>query len=67
MPATPNILLQTAAQAKAQAASAKSSAMAADAGDKASSFAKVFADQAPAKPVVTADNSVKPARDKVAA
>jgi flagellar hook-length control protein FliK len=66
MPATPNILLQTAAQAKAQAASAKSSAMAADAGDKASSFAKVFADQAPAKPVVTADNSVKPARDKVA-
>ena len=66
MPATPNILLQTAAQAKAQAASAKSSAMAADAGDKASSFARVFADQAPAKPAVSADNSVKPARDKVA-
>ncbi|MBV4469554.1 flagellar hook-length control protein FliK [Pseudomonas siliginis] len=66
MPATPNILLQTAAQAKAQAASAKSSAMAADAGDKASSFAKVFADQAPVKPAVSADNSVKPARDKVA-
>ena len=66
MPATPNILLQTAAQAKAQAASAKSSAVAADAGDKASSFAKVFADQAPAKPAVGADNSVKPARDKVA-
>ncbi|WP_130929566.1 MULTISPECIES: flagellar hook-length control protein FliK [Pseudomonas] len=66
MPATPNILLQTAAQAKAQAASAKSSAMAADAGDKASSFARVFADQAPAKPAVGADNSVKPARDKVA-
>ncbi|WP_262137961.1 flagellar hook-length control protein FliK [Pseudomonas sp. Marseille-Q5117] len=66
MPATPNILLQTAAQAKAQAASAKSSAMAADAGDKASSFAKVFADQAPAKPAASADNSVKPARDKVA-
>lgn len=66
MPATPNILLQTAAQAKAQAASAKSSAMAADAGDKASSFAKVFANQAPAKPAASADNSVKPARDKVA-
>ncbi|SIR79279.1 flagellar hook-length control protein FliK [Pseudomonas sp. B10] len=66
MPATPNILLQTAAQAKAQAASAKSSAMAADAGDKASTFAKVFADQAPVKPAVSADNSVKPARDKVA-
>lgn len=66
MPATPNILLQTAAQAKAQAASAKSSAMAADAGDKASSFAKVFANQAPAKPAASADNPVKPARDKVA-
>ena len=66
MPATPNILLQTAAQAKAQAASAKSSTVAADAGDKASSFAKVFADHAPAKPAVGADNSVKPARDKVA-
>ncbi|HWH89153.1 MAG TPA: flagellar hook-length control protein FliK [Pseudomonas sp.] len=66
MPATPNILLQTAAQAKAQAASAKSSAMAADAGDKASSFAKVFADQAPSRPAVSTDNSVKPARDKVA-
>lgn len=66
MPATPNILLQTAAQAKAQAAAAKSSAMAADAGDKASSFAKVFADQAPVKPAVSADNSVKPGRDKVA-
>ncbi|AMT87975.1 MULTISPECIES: flagellar hook-length control protein FliK [Pseudomonas] len=66
MPATPNILLQTAAQAKAQAAAAKSSAMAADAGDKASSFAKVFADQAPVKPAVSADNAVKPARDKVA-
>ncbi|KIP95654.1 flagellar hook-length control protein FliK [Pseudomonas fluorescens] len=66
MPATPNILLQTAAQAKAQAASAKSSAMAADAGDKASSFAKVFANQAPAKPAASTDNSVKPARDKVA-
>ncbi len=66
MPATPNILLQNAAQAKAQAASAKSSAMAADAGDKATSFAKVFADQGSNKPAVSADNSVKSARDKVA-
>ncbi|MBC3271605.1 flagellar hook-length control protein FliK [Pseudomonas sp. SWRI81] len=66
MPATPNILLQTAAQAKAQAASAKTSTVAADAGDKASSFAKVFADQAPAKPAVNPDSSVKPARDKAA-
>ncbi|EJN35804.1 flagellar hook-length control protein FliK [Pseudomonas sp. GM80] len=66
MPATPNILLQTAAQAKAQAASAKSSALAADPGDKASSFAKVFADQGPNKPAASTDNSLKPARDKVA-
>lgn len=66
MPATPNILLQNAAQAKAQAASAKSSAMAVDAGNKASSFAKVFADQGSNKPAVSADNSVKSTRDKVA-
>ncbi|MFI8226984.1 flagellar hook-length control protein FliK [Pseudomonas sp. NPDC085632] len=66
MPATPNILLQNAAQAKAQAASAKSSAMAVDTGDKASNFAKVFADQGSSKPVATADNSPKPSRDKVA-
>jgi flagellar hook-length control protein FliK len=66
MPATPNILLQTAAQAKAQAASAKSSALAADPGDKATSFAQVFADQGPNKPAASTDNSLKPARDKVA-
>lgn len=65
MPATPNILIQNAAQAKAQAASAKTSAMAADTGDKASSFAKVFADQGSNKPVASADNSPKPARDNV--
>jgi flagellar hook-length control protein FliK len=66
MPATPNILLQNAAQAKAQAASAKTSAMAVDTGDKASSFAKVFADQGSSKPVAAADNSPKASRDKVA-
>ncbi|VVM35473.1 flagellar hook-length control protein FliK [Pseudomonas fluorescens] len=66
MPATPNILLQNAAQAKAQAASAKTSAMAVDTGDKASSFAKVFADQGPGKPVASTDNSPKASRDKVA-
>ncbi|KAE9644432.1 flagellar hook-length control protein FliK [Pseudomonas sp. PB103] len=66
MPATPNILLQTAAQAKAQAASAKSSALAADPGDKGTSFAQVFADQGPNKPAASTDNSLKPARDKVA-
>ncbi|KHA72351.1 flagellar hook-length control protein [Pseudomonas chlororaphis] len=66
MPATPNILLQNAAQAKAQAASAKTSAMAVDTGDKASSFAKVFADQGSSKPVATAENSSKSLRDKIA-
>ncbi len=66
MPATPNILLQNAAQAKAQAASAKSSAMAAEPVDKASSFAKVFADQGASKPVVSTDNPAKTARDKAA-
>ncbi|MFJ2484160.1 flagellar hook-length control protein FliK [Pseudomonas sp. NPDC087598] len=66
MPATPNILLQNAAQAKAQAASAKTSAMAADAGDKASSFAQVFADQGSNKPAVTVDAPLRSARDKVA-
>ncbi|MBK5530757.1 flagellar hook-length control protein FliK [Pseudomonas sp. TH06] len=66
MPATPNILLQNAAQAKAQAASAKTSAMTADAGDKASSFAQVFADQGSNKPAVTVDAPLKSARDKVA-
>ncbi|WP_434707914.1 flagellar hook-length control protein FliK [Pseudomonas sp. R1-1] len=66
MPATPNILIHNAAQAKAQAASAKTSAMAADTGDKASSFAKVFADQGSNKPVANADNSPKPTRDKAA-
>jgi flagellar hook-length control protein FliK len=66
MPATPNILIQNAAQAKAQAASAKTSAMAADTGDKASSFAKVFADQGSNKPVASADNPPKALRDKAA-
>lgn len=66
MPATPNILLQNAAQAKAQAASAKTSAVAADTGDKASSFAQVFADQGPKKTAVSADSPVKSPRDKVA-
>nr|WP_315446266.1 flagellar hook-length control protein FliK [uncultured Pseudomonas sp.] len=66
MPATPNILLQNAAQAKAQAASAKPSAVAADAGDKASSFAQVFASQDSSKPAVTVDAPLKSARDKVA-
>ncbi|WP_085656689.1 MULTISPECIES: flagellar hook-length control protein FliK [unclassified Pseudomonas] len=63
MPATPNILLQAAAQAKAQAASAKAPALAAEPGDKASSFAQVFADQGPAKASAASAAPVKPARD----
>ncbi|EZP30632.1 flagellar hook-length control protein FliK [Pseudomonas sp. RIT288] len=66
MPATPNVLLQSAAQAKAQAAAAKTPVMAADTGDKASSFAQVFADQGPKKSLPGSDSSLKPARDKVA-
>lgn len=66
MPATPNVLLQSAAQAKAQAAAAKTPVMAADNGDKASSFAQVFADQGPKKTLANSDSSLKPARDKVA-
>ncbi|WP_445179289.1 flagellar hook-length control protein FliK [Pseudomonas sp. McL0111] len=66
MPATPNIFLQTAAQAKAQAASAKAPAMAAEPVDKASSFAKVFADQGPNKPSAVADNQAKSTSAKVA-
>jgi flagellar hook-length control protein FliK len=66
MPATPNIFLQSAAQAKAQAVAAKASTVAAEPADKASSFAKVFADQGSNKPSVVVDNQLKPARDKVA-
>lgn len=66
MPATPNIFLQTAAQAKAQAASAKAPAMAAEPVDKASSFAKVFADQGSSKPSAVADNQTKSTSAKVA-
>jgi flagellar hook-length control protein FliK len=66
MPATPNIFLQSAAQAKAQAAAAKASTVAAEPVDKASSFAQVFADQGSNKPSAVADNPVKSASAKVA-
>ncbi|WP_433736628.1 flagellar hook-length control protein FliK [Pseudomonas putida] len=64
MPVTPNTLLQAAAQAKAQAASAKSTALTAEPGDKAASFSQVYAKQAQSKPAETTDSSVKPLRDK---
>ncbi|WLG92039.1 flagellar hook-length control protein FliK [Pseudomonas cucumis] len=64
MPVTPNILLQAAATAKAQAATANTPALTAEPGDKPSSFAQVYANQAQNKPTAVADGSAKPARDK---
>ncbi|MBK5511015.1 flagellar hook-length control protein FliK [Pseudomonas sp. TH15] len=66
MPVTPNSLLQAAAKAKPQAASANTPLVAAVPVDKASSFAKVFANQAQNKPAMTTDAPMKSARDKVA-
>jgi flagellar hook-length control protein FliK len=63
MPVTPNILLQAAATAKTQAASANTPALTAEPGDKASSFAEVYANQAQNKPVVVTDKSAKPESD----
>src|SRR3546814_564781 len=63
MPVTPNTLLQATVQAKPQAA-VNSPAAAPEFGDKASSFAQVFARQAPAKSSATPEPSVKPGRDK---
>lgn len=64
MPVTPNIFLQAATTAKAQAASANAPALTAEPGDKTSSFAQVYANQAQSKPSAVADGSAKPARDK---
>ena len=64
MPVTPNILLQATTQAKTQAASANSSALTAEPGDKASSFSQVYANQSQAKPFAMADAPARPARDK---
>ncbi|AXA55038.1 flagellar hook-length control protein FliK [Pseudomonas thivervalensis] len=64
MPITPNSLLQAPVQAKPQVA-VNSPAAAPDLGDRASSFAQVFAKQAPAK-ATAPEPSVKPARDKAA-
>ncbi|KDD69505.1 flagellar hook-length control protein [Pseudomonas mandelii PD30] len=58
------MLLQAAAQAKTQAASANTPAPAAEPGDKASSFAQVYANQARNKPSAQGDGSAKPIRDK---
>lgn len=63
MPVTPNIL-QAAAQAKTQAASANPPALTAEPGDKAASFAHVYANQAQGKPNAVADASSRTGRDK---
>ncbi|QBZ88660.1 flagellar hook-length control protein FliK [Pseudomonas viciae] len=63
MPVTPNTLLQATAQAKPQA-TVNSPAAAPDFGNKASNFAQVFAQQAPAKSSAAPEPAVKPVRDK---
>lgn len=63
MPVTPNTLLQAVTQAKPQA-TVNPLAAGPDAGNKASSFAQVFAKQAPVKSSTAADPAIKPVRDK---
>ncbi|WP_413705438.1 flagellar hook-length control protein FliK [Pseudomonas sp. Pseusp16] len=64
MPVTPNIPIQAAVQAKTQAASANPPALTAEPGDKAASFAHVYANQAQGKPNAVADASSRTSRDK---
>ncbi|WP_434656489.1 flagellar hook-length control protein FliK [Pseudomonas sp. R3-56] len=63
MPVTPNTLLQAVTQAKPQA-TVNPLAAGPDAGNKASSFAQVFAKQAPVKPSTALEPAIKPVRDK---
>ncbi|WNZ79983.1 flagellar hook-length control protein FliK [Pseudomonas sp. P105] len=63
MSVTPNTLLQATPQAKPQAA-VNSPAAAPEFGNKASSFAQVFARQAPAKSSTAPEPSVKQVRDQ---
>ncbi|SDA91646.1 flagellar hook-length control protein FliK [Pseudomonas sp. NFACC15-1] len=65
MPVTPNSLLQASVQAKPKVA-VNSPAAAPDLGDRASSFAQVFAKQAPSKTAAAPEPVVKSARDKAA-
>ena len=66
MPLTPNMLLQAASKAKTQAASANAPAVVAGPGDKASSFAQVYAKESQSKPVTPGEGAAKAVRDKVA-
>ncbi|AHL32895.1 flagellar hook-length control protein [Pseudomonas brassicacearum] len=63
MPVMPNTLLQANAQAKPQA-TVNSPAVTPERGDKASNFAQVFAQQAPAKSSAAPEPAVKQVRDK---
>ena len=63
MPVTPNTLLQASAQAKPQAA-VNPPAAAPDLGNRASSFAQVFAQQAPVKSSSAPEPAMKPVREK---
>jgi flagellar hook-length control protein FliK len=63
MPVTPNSLLQAVATAKTQVASANTPAPGSEPGDKASSFADVYADQARNKPSAAADKPSKSATE----
>ncbi|WP_322614348.1 flagellar hook-length control protein FliK [Pseudomonas sp. BIC9C] len=64
MPVTPNILLQASRQARTQADSANPPALTAEPGDKAASFAQVYANQAQDKPNAVVDTSSGTSRDK---
>ncbi|SFX23363.1 flagellar hook-length control protein FliK [Pseudomonas sp. NFACC36] len=63
MPVTPNTLLQATTQAKPQTA-VNSPAAAPEPGNRAFSFAQVFAKQAPVKSPSVPEPSMKPVRDK---
>ncbi|MCI0995498.1 flagellar hook-length control protein FliK [Pseudomonas corrugata] len=63
MPVTPNTLLQATTQAKPQTA-VNPPAAAPDLGNRASSFAQVFAQQAPVKSSSAPEPAMKPVRDK---
>ena len=66
MPVTPNSISQASPAAKTVATSANTPAVAAEPGDKASSFAEVYANQSQGKPAVDADKSATPATDTAA-
>ncbi|MGF6091318.1 flagellar hook-length control protein FliK [Pseudomonas sp. 18173] len=64
MPVTPDILFKASRQAKTQAANANPPAQTAEPGDKAASFARVYANQAQGKPDAAADASSRTSRGK---